>query len=223
MAKKDTSKQDEKNSDQPAVMSPVEIAKQHKKESEERKEAASFRFPEGEDFDGKIITAEDTLSEKKKTPCYEITVKTKELNKKGKKASIIIRFMKNPKSMGFLYAFLEMAGADLSKLRYKKQETLDEDIQKLLEKLEEENPIIVFNCVHQDESTYNNYYVNKCDDVLGDVLKKNKAQGDDKEEKESESDDKEESSSSDSDKNEDSSGANSDSAFDDDDDWRQLK
>ena len=221
-SKKSKSKKSETSESKPAIMSPAEMAKAHKKESAERKEAASFRFPEGEDFDGKIIKAEDTLSQKKKTPCYEITVQTKEKNQKGKKVDIIIRFMKNEKSMRFFYAFLELAGADLSKLRYKKQETLDEDIQEHLETLEEENAKIVFNCAWQQESTFNNYYVNVCDQVLAD--------GEDEDEKGDDSDsdsedDGEEETSSDSedngddgDEDDDDSNENSDSAFDDDDD-----
>lgn len=194
------------------VMSPADIAKKHNQESEDRKEAASFRFPEGSDFPGKIIKAEDTLSQRKKTPCYEIEVQTKEKNKKGKKVNITIRFMKNDKSMGFFYAFLELAGADLSKLRFKKQETLDEDIQELLETLEDENPKIVFNCAPQDApSTYNNYYVNKCDKVL---VTEEKAEKPEKTEKPKKSKKPEESKESDS---KDTAG-NSDSAFDDEDD-----
>lgn len=167
MSKKNTETED-------IVMSPADIAKKHKVESEERKEAAKFRFPEGDDFKGKIIRAEDTLSQKKKTPCYEIEVQTKEKNAKGKKAKIIIRFMKNNRSMGFFYTFLDLAGADLNTLTLshikdlkEQQAKRDEMIDELLETLEDESPKIVFNSAHQDPpSTYNNYYVNECEKVL---------------------------------------------------------
>ena len=159
----------EKNEDKkPKMVSPADVARLNRKEQEIRREENSYRFPEGTGHKGKVITAEDTLSEKTKTPCYEIKIQTKEKNKKGKRQNVILRFMKNDKSKGYFYAFLEDAGADLSKIRHDSQEHLDEDIQNLLEKMEEANPKIEFDCVWQENKTHNNYYVKDIDQVLAD-------------------------------------------------------
>jgi len=164
-------------------LTPAQMAEQFKKDQEERRIANSYRFPEGNGPDedgkghhGKILKAEDTVTDLKKTPMVQLSVLTQERHPKdGKKVEIKINFYKKPNTIAFLYVFLEMAGADLSQLS--DPETHDEKLNLLLEALEESNPKIRFNCVWQKPSddgkpnTFNNYYIKECEPVLKGVLK----------------------------------------------------
>jgi hypothetical protein len=164
------------------TLTPAQMAEAHRREQEENRAKNSYRFPEGNGPDedgkghhGKILKAEDTVTERKKTPVWELIVGTNERHPKdNKKVDIKINFWKSPKTLPFFYAFLEMAGADLSQLS--DPATHDEKVQLLLEKLEEENPKIRFYCKWQKpaegekENRYNNYYINECEKVLEGVL-----------------------------------------------------
>lgn len=140
------------------IPTPAERAALSKQKDEERREANRYKFPAGNGPDkdglghhGKVTGYNDTQSQKKGTPVWEVLAKTEEKDSKNKTVEIKLNFWKSDKALDFLYKFLEMAGADISGLpaRIVNEDLHDEMVNKCMEALDDKNSKFRFACTHK--------------------------------------------------------------------------
>ena len=140
-------------------VTPAELKKRHDEDNAKRLEEHNKknRFPEGNDFKGKLLSISEEVSNTSGKPMYVVEIRHR---KDGVNTTLKSYFSKH---LGFkmvqFHELLGLAGFDM--LAVEKAS----DIEKMIDIIVEETPNVVFECKHQASGNYNDYNILEVDNI----------------------------------------------------------